>query len=376
MLPPLMRKARECNPTTTSVYHLRFLVGDWVPDLSDEEKSHLRDLFFTVARALLIEIIDYAITPRGLEVIAKVPPHTHAGKLRSSQLLHLISLLMSDYQFRSLSQGLDHPVPRLRASYAARVEQHRGICCDLSAFGKILAQSFARWWKIRNPGKQLVWRDRFWSQLLTNRRADTIAASAAIQDTLRAHGIRPADYPWHAAVCPPPEPQRSIRAIPEFHPAPETARYTTGVRKSTDRRIPRAASKGSSIKERILKLLPEGHTQTVIAAKVGCSRAYVSMVKIQVETGEIPAKTRPKLPPKPLPAPAVLSRKQTAVLREALTTKLPRDFELPAGGFSQPWNRINAALLCRTLFGMRLRPSNLDALLVAWKITYPTRARD
>lgn len=371
-----MRKSRISDPSTTSVYHLRFLVGDWVPDLSDEEKAQLRHLFFTVARALLIEIIDYAITPRGLEVIAKVPPHANAGKLSPRQLLHLISLLMGDFQFRSLAHGLDHPVPRLRATYAARIERHRAICCDLSAFGKILAQSYARWWKVRNPGKPLVWRDRFWSQLLPNTRPATIAtSSAAILETLRAHGIRPANYPWCAAACPPPKPPKSIRAIPEFHPAPGAAHFTTGVRRSAGSKDPGDTANDSGLRKKILALLPEGHPQVAIAAKLGCSRAYVSLVKIQAATGEVPAKPRLKPGPKRLPPPVDLNRKQTAMLREALTTKLPPDFGLLAGGFSQPWNRLNAARLCRVLFGMRACPANLDALLAAWKITRPTRAR-
>ena len=364
-----MRKPRNTDSSTTSLYHLRFLLGDWVADFSDEEKTCLRHLLFVATRALIIEIIDYAITPRGLEVLVKVPPRATTEKLRPRQLLHLMSLLRGDSKALLLAHGLEHPVPRLRASYTAQIERQRAICCDLSVFGKLFAQSYARWWKTRHPGKLLVWRGRFWSQLLPNTRAATIATSAVILETLRSHGISPAAYPWRAVACPPPAPPKSIRAIPEFQPAPGGPHFKSSTRQPAKRKGSPSPATIPSLKEQILALLPQGHTQAAIAAMLGCTRAYVCLVKIKSTNGKVPAiRGRKRLPPA-----VALNRQQAATLREALTTKSPGDFDLPTGGYSQPWNRLNVARLCRVLFGHRSRSSNLDALLVSWKVIRPPR---
>lgn len=363
-----MRRPRVTKPQLTSLYQIRFRPGDGIAELSDVEKDHLRHLLFSVSQALFVGVEDYAITSRGLDVILKVPKKETADRLSDAQILHLMGFMRGEALLHTIAHGLSHPVPRLRLVYSDQLGKHRKMCCDLSSFGKILAKTFSCWWKIRHPGNASFWRERFSTLLLENALPETIStARSVLRQKLVDLGIEPDRYPWCGISTPAPAHPGSVRSAHGFH-LPASSEKNFRVRK-TDRKasgktpVSRRAVR-PNLKERINVLLGTGLAQSAIAAKVDCSRPYVSLVRIERESGKLPGKAGRK----PLPDAAHLTRKQAQTLRDALNTRIPPDFGLSSGGFNRPWNRVNIYVLCRRLFGLSVSRDYLDALLVSWRM--------
>jgi len=365
-----MRRPRETKPQVTSLYQIRFRPGDWIAELSDVEKDHLRHLLFSVSQALFVSVEDYTITSCGLDVILKIPKKETADRLSDAQILHLMGFMRGEALLHTIAHGLSHPVPRLRLVYSDQLGKHRKMCCDLSSFGKILAQTFSCWWKIRHPGNTSFWKERFSTLLLKNSLPKTIStARSVLQQKLIDQGIEPDRYPWCGISTPAPAHPGTVRSAHGFHLPPSSEknfRVTKTDRKASRKKPVSRRAVRPHLKERIIALLDTDLTQSTIAAKVDCSRAYVSLVRIEREreSEKLPCKVGRK----PLPDAAHLTRKQAQTLRNALNTKIPPDFGLRSGGFNRPWNRVNIYVLCRRLFGLSVGRDYLDALLVSWRM--------
>jgi hypothetical protein len=74
------------------------------------------------------------------------------------------------------------------------------------------------------------------------------------------------------------------------------------------------------------------------------------------------------LPAAPPTLKKLFSPEQEVLLKKTIATKSPGDFGLDSGGFSQPWNVFNVALLCRQLFDKLPDKHQLRRQLIEWRV--------